>query len=1141
ITDYCDQNNLSTRERIDLFIKVCHAIQHAHQKGIIHRDIKPSNILVTMHDGVPVPKVIDFGIAKATEGRLTEHTVYTQLHQFVGTPAYMSPEQAEMSGLDIDTRSDIYSLGVLLYELLAGSTPFDAKELMSMGIDAMRKAIRETEPARPSTKLATLHGEERTAAAKRRSVDSSKLGSLLRGDLDWIVMKCLEKNRTRRYETVNGLVADLNRHLKNEPVVACPPSAAYKFQKAFRRNKLVFAAAAAVTTALVLGIIASTWQSVRATRAKQEALKAQASEKEQRELAEQEAKKADQARQIADRQSLAARRTAAEADARYLTQQRLLSAALAKATEAYKLGGTWPDGLLVNDIADTARQNWVLTTRVPLSKPASQACVAQINGRAGVVLADAGGLRVADALNGATLGTMPFSEPVRRLFAGSDSNTVAVVSESAVSLLSLPSLAVTASQALPADVWYATAKGNYLLLLLNNRDVCLFDLSNLTKVASFNWDENPGTKQYQSPSQASVSPDGKLVLLHGGNYLQPVIFWDRRNSPPTFQVYSHIVLQDFRFIDNNCFATWTIMGNAETGAPDYINIYDATHAPVLITSQYVPNSDIKGHLEFQAWSSKDWGFDTDFPIVGRIGPSGVGVQGLDLTGEVGGHINMSDRYANLVPTETNAPEFLAADLDKAFLLLQSAGNLLIFTYNSARASYYCATACSQGLLYMDHDLAAHCLTFVPFSPQQKSASFKLQWPGDSQWLPWATAATPDASTVAIITQEADSTTPAKAHFGRVRVLVYHPGGLVGVPSAWPIQNAFQLDAPDCFVTIPRFAAIDPDARALLYWDSTTTVTRFDLRDGKPLGQMELGLVSARSRDGRRVAAVSPAGRIRVYDLPTGDTILDQPGKPASGICFSADSSRLAASQNGVLNVYDVASGRVLSSLPSPLVPLAYPSRGNCFIAFQPDETGSGGADVLADMTDAHVVAVLVPSADNFTSGFFSDSGDQVAYVANRNDVRMIRSLRPEDLPAVLNAGIPDTTSILPLEPANIAATTPVPAATGPVAVLSAQDIPGLQSHMGDLVTVQGRVRNVKLVTSGSAANIYFTGDGTPPVQVWVPWDPFPKFQARFGKDLNTALENRTIKATGYLSIYRGSIELTLDDPAKFEVVAPRAP
>jgi serine/threonine protein kinase len=254
ITDYCDQANLTTKERLDLFIKVCQAIQHAHQKGIIHRDIKPSNILVTLHDGVPVPKVIDFGIAKATEGRLKDNTVYTQLHQFIGTPAYMSPEQAEMSGLDIDTRSDIYSLGVLLYELLAGSTPFDPKELMASGIDAMRKTIREKEPQRPSTRLATLGADQLTTTAKRRSADTSKLLHQLKGDLDWIVMKCLEKDRSRRYDTANGLAADLQRHLSNEPVVARPPSQVYRFQKMVRRNKAASLATAGIMTALAIGV-----------------------------------------------------------------------------------------------------------------------------------------------------------------------------------------------------------------------------------------------------------------------------------------------------------------------------------------------------------------------------------------------------------------------------------------------------------------------------------------------------------------------------------------------------------------------------------------------------------------------------------------------------------------------------------------------------------------------------------------------------------------------------------------------------------------------------------------------------------------------------------------------------------------------
>jgi serine/threonine protein kinase len=271
ITEFCDQNHLSTPQRLDLFIAVCNAIQHAHQKGIIHRDIKPSNILVTLHDGVPVPKVIDFGVAKAIQSeRLTDLTFVTRFEQMIGTPLYMSPEQAEMSGLDIDTRSDIYSLGVLLYELLTGRTPFDPEKLMRQGLDEMRRAIRELEPPKPSTYVSTMAGDARTTLAQHRQVDSVRLLGQIRGDLDWIVMKCLEKDRSRRYDTSHGLAADIKRHLNNEPVLARPPSAAYRFQKAWRRNKLAFAAAAAVVCALILGVVVSTGQAVRATQAERE-------------------------------------------------------------------------------------------------------------------------------------------------------------------------------------------------------------------------------------------------------------------------------------------------------------------------------------------------------------------------------------------------------------------------------------------------------------------------------------------------------------------------------------------------------------------------------------------------------------------------------------------------------------------------------------------------------------------------------------------------------------------------------------------------------------------------------------------------------------------------------------------------------
>jgi hypothetical protein len=275
ITDYCDQNQLDTRHRLELFIQICHAIQHAHQKGIIHRDIKPSNIIVTLHDGLPVPKVIDFGIAKATEVPLTDKTLLTAQNQFIGTPAYMSPEQAGTGGIDIDTRGDIYSLGVLLYELLTGRTPFDPKTLLQSGVDEMRRTLLEVEPQRPSSRLAVLTRDDLTATAARRHTESPKLIALIRGDLDWIVMKALEKERARRYETANGLAVDIQRHLSNEPVLARPPSRVYRLQKLIRRNKVIFMAAAAVSAALIAGLGTSTWLFLKEREARQRAVAAE--------------------------------------------------------------------------------------------------------------------------------------------------------------------------------------------------------------------------------------------------------------------------------------------------------------------------------------------------------------------------------------------------------------------------------------------------------------------------------------------------------------------------------------------------------------------------------------------------------------------------------------------------------------------------------------------------------------------------------------------------------------------------------------------------------------------------------------------------------------------------------------------------
>ncbi len=340
ITDYCDKVKLATRGRLELFAKVCQAVQHAHQKGIIHRDLKPTNVLVTLHDGVPVPKIIDFGVAKATGQRLTERSVYTHLTEMIGTPLYMSPEQAELSGLDVDTRSDVYSLGVLLYELLTGTTPFDQETLRQAGYDEIRRIIREQEPPKPSTRLSTIGAVSSTISAAR-DVDPRKLVHTLRGELDWIVMKALEKDRTRRYEMASALAADVQRHLNDEPVTACPPSAAYRLRKFARRNKTILTTLLLVSAALLTGTAVSIWQAIEANQARDLADRRFIEADRQRQRAEANLRLGRQA--VDDMYTQVAERWLAHEPQMTPVQREFLEKALSFYEQFAKLNGTDPE------------------------------------------------------------------------------------------------------------------------------------------------------------------------------------------------------------------------------------------------------------------------------------------------------------------------------------------------------------------------------------------------------------------------------------------------------------------------------------------------------------------------------------------------------------------------------------------------------------------------------------------------------------------------------------------------------------------------------------------------------------------------------------------------------------------------------
>ncbi len=381
VTRFCDEHRLSTEERLKLFIQICQAIQHAHQKGVIHRDLKPGNILVTFDGGTPVPKVIDFGIAKATAQPLTNKTLVTRLHEFLGTPAYMSPEQADFSATAPDTRSDIYALGALLYELMTGRTPLEAAIVGRASLAEIWRLIRETDPPKPSTRVGTLAEEERTLVAEARQVDPARISALLRGDLDWIVMKCLEKDRARRYAAASDLAADLKRHLNHEPVTARPPSRWYVWQKFARRHRGAVTGTVLTAVVLVLSLavlVMANRRIRRETRDKEQALAlAQTSERRAEERLFVSLKSQAEARRVSQRLGQRTESLAAIAEAARLHRDAELrdAAIAALAVPDLRLGPPWqamgPDDLVVAFDADYARyarldnQGWLSLRSVP--------------------------------------------------------------------------------------------------------------------------------------------------------------------------------------------------------------------------------------------------------------------------------------------------------------------------------------------------------------------------------------------------------------------------------------------------------------------------------------------------------------------------------------------------------------------------------------------------------------------------------------------------------------------------------------------------------------------------------------------------------------------------------------------------------
>jgi WD40 repeat protein/serine/threonine protein kinase len=994
ITDYCDDplSALPTQRRLQLFIQVCRAIQHAHQKGIIHRDIKPSNVLVTLQeDGTPAPKVIDFGIAKATAGQtLTDKTIFTAFEQFLGTPAYMSPEQAAMVALDIDTRSDIYSLGVLLYELLTGKTPFDSRRLLAAGLDEIRRIITEEEPPRPSTRLSMLGADEQTTVAARRQSDAPKLIGLVSGDLDWIVMKCLEKDRTRRYETADGLALDIQRHLRNQPIVARPPSYPYRIRKLVRRHKLGFAAATAIALSLSIGLLEL------GLRMAERASTAENQKRAQAEVARQEASLRQQA------QAEAQRARSAETEAKLILAASDISQALRLIAEdrgddalAYLTRS-----LSLNPEAEAAATEiatWLTyhSWKVPLasfqhSNSLSSARFSP-DGRYVLTVGADKIARVWDAHTGRMLTDVlkhegeiraaEFCADGSRIVTASDDNSACVWDAQTGRQLSLPlkhgdrvnsarfspdgSLVVTASRDKTAQIWLWRSGQPLSEPLKHDGEVWWAEFSpdgKLIVTASDDatarlWDARSGTMLTQPLKHASrvvaarFSPDGSRIVTACPESTARV--WDAKTGQPltspfpgTFGVWSAQFSSDGKRVLTTSWGKKACLWNADTGQQVLAPL---EHSDMVVAADFDPEGKL-ALTGSRDCTARIWDAQTGRPL--------------------GEPIRHSDGVV-WVQFSPDGQRVLVASRDGAACVwdIRKAQPLVKSLKHGAGLGQLDFNPDGAGVKRMNVFLLA--AGFVQFSPDAKRLATASAENTARIW---------DADTGELLAE-------SSKHGGAVTSVQFNRDGKRILTASrdntarvWDAQTGRSLFAPlrhEGWVLSARFS---PDARRIVTASQDGTARIWDAQTGHGLvGPLRhaAGVLSAEfSSDGGRVLTASWDGTARLWDVENGQP-KTEPLKHNSWVWsarFSPDGTRIVtASEDQTVRVWDAQNGL-------PITPPLKHGAAVYMADFSPDGiqivTASAAAEArLWDAQTGHLLTEPLKHADTVHAARFSPDGN----------------------------------------------------------------------------------------------------------------------------------------------------------------------
>ncbi len=1041
ITEYCDRNSLSTPRRLALFAQVCRALQHAHQKGIIHRDIKPSNILITLDDGVPVPKVIDFGIAKATtEQRLTDKTLFTAFEQFIGTPAYMSPEQAEMSGLDIDTRSDIYGLGVLLYELLTGKTPFDGTELVQSGIDELRRKIREEEPQKPSTRLRTMLGLELTATAAQRQTEPPRLIHSLRGELDWIVMKALEKDRTRRYDSASSFAEDVDRYLKDEPVAAAAPSVSYQAVKFVRRHRAAVSFVAALAFTVLAGSGISVWQSVRASK---QALLAKARHREAESSRQQAAAAQKRAEHFANEVSHQLARQYVDKGSLRMDQDDAFGSLLWFA-EALRLDEGDPQ----LEATDRLRIGTLLERCPKLLQFFSQkspALTAEFSSDGQRLVTAAG---IWDVNTGELLVTIPPHEPEpltltlspRDLRSGMERagrgkgegsvqgfNVRRVASEHSLSGGDVISAAfspdgqriVTASEDKTARVWNASTgapiapsvqhAGNVWSVAFSpdGRRIVTASEDKTARV----WDA--GTGQPIPPPlhhdgvvwTAAFSPDGRFVLTASEDKTAQI--WDaqtgQRVTPPLphgGKVWWAAFSPDGQLAGTASEDHTARLWDARTGKPlseplrhdeEVVHLAFSPDGHRLVTASGESIGNWPLEFKNRKGEARVWDVKTGKPLTppmrhkssvfhATFSPDGryVATASKDQTA----------RVWNAITGEPVTPPLLHDDIVFRASFSPDGRRLVTTGFDGAVKIW--------GL--------SETQLLPPAFPHSVEVTH-VGLSGDGRRIG---TAGPDASARIWDAETGAPITPPLQHGQQVRDVTFSPDGRRVVTSSndktarvWDASNGNPISPPLPYSGQVLQAAFSPDSRRVVARSDDGTARVWDAETGAaitpPLVHAAIVTHVIFSPDGRRVATASRDGTARVWDANTGAAIT--PPLPHNGkngvwrVAFSPDSSRLAtASQDGTARIWNAETG-------APIIPLLkhggpdFWGHGVEHVSFSPDgqRIVTASDDKTARVWDVSTGAPVTPPLQHsqvVLDAAFSHNGRYVVTASEDKSARV---------------------------------------------------------------------------------------------------------------------------------------------------------